>query len=177
MNNHPNHFPAVENLQRYLRQLSFGEPNIPALPIDGIFESQTEDALREFQRSRGFPVTGSADQETWERLYRDYRSSLAYNSPPRGISVFPLDPPGYVLTAGSVGFVVTAVQYMLRELHFNYSAFNDLPVTGIYDEATVNAVRTFQQGNQLPVDGNVGLLTWNAIADQYNALFSRTNQE
>lgn len=177
MNYHPNYAPAVENLQRYLRQLSFAEENIPTPPIDGIFESRTEEALREYQRSRGFPVTGSADQETWERLFADYRGSLASNSPPRGISVFPLDPSGYVLGTESVGFAVSALQHMLRELHFNYSALNDLPVTGIYDAPTVTAVRAFQSGNGLPVDGLVGLLTWNAIADQYNALFSRTNQE
>lgn len=164
-------------MQRYLRQLSYGEPSIPAPPIDGIFETQTEDALREFQRLRGIPVTGSADQNTWERLYNDYRGALAYNSPPRQISVFPLDPPGYVLTAGSGGFVVAAVQHMLRELHFNYTDLSNVEVTGIYDEQTVNAVRDFQQNNQLPVNGNVGLLTWNAIADQYNVLFARNNQE
>jgi len=39
------------------------------------------------------------------------------------------------------------------------------------------AVRIFQQGNRLLVDGNVGLQTWNAIADQYNALSSKTNIE
>lgn len=177
MNNHPNQAPAVENLQRYLRQLSYDEPEIPAPPIDGIFESQTEEALRQFQRLRGLPVTGSADQETWERLYNAYRSSLAYNSPPRQISAFPLDPIGYVITTGSAGFAVLALQQMLQELSYHYAALVGLPVTGIYDETTQNAVRIFQQGNRLPVDGNVGLQTWNAITDQYNALSSKTNIE
>ena len=177
MNNNPNHSPAVENLQRYLRQLSYGEPTIPPPPIDGIFETQTEDALREFQRLRNIPVTGSADQDTWERLYIDYRSSLAYNSPPRQISVFPLDPPGYVLTLGSGGFVVAAIQHMLRELSHSYSFLSVVNTTGIYDEQTANAVRLFQQQNRLPTDGNVGLLTWNAIADQYNTLFARYTLE
>ena len=177
MNDHPNKAPAVENLQRYLRQLSYDEADIPAPPIDGVFESQTEEALRQFQRLRGLPVTGSADQETWEQLYRAYRSSLAYNSPPRQIAAFPLDPFGYVIAANSIGFAVLALQQMLRELSYNYAALGELPVTGIYDENTQNAVRLFQANNRLPADGNVGLLTWNAIADQYNALFSKTNIE
>ncbi len=177
MTYHPNHTPAVENLQRYLRQLSYDEQTIPAPPIDGIFESQTEEALREFQRLRGIPSTGSADQETWELLYDAYRASLASNSPPRPILVFPPDPAGYVVTAGSVGFPVLAIQHMLRELSYNYFGLSNIELSGIYDEQTQNAVRTFQSGNRLPVDGNVGLVTWNAIADQYNALFSKTNIE
>ncbi len=177
MNNHPNFTPAVENLQRYLRQLSYDEPSIPIPPIDGIFESQTENALREFQRLRGFPITGSADRATWERLYADYRSALAFNSPPRQISVFPLDPFGYVIVPGSGGFVVAAIQYMLLELHHSYSDLQNVVITGIYDEQTVNAVRTFQRLNGLSEDGNVGLLTWNAIADQYNVLFARLGDE
>ena len=177
LNSHQNHAPAVENMQRYLRQLSYDEPTIPAPPIDGIFESRTENALREFQRLRGFPVTGSANRTTWDRLYADYRAALAFNSPPRQISVFPLEPTGYVMVSGSGGFAVAAVQHMLLELHHHYSELSDVIVTGIYDEQTVNAIRTFQKKSGLPVDGNVGLLTWNALADQYNILFSRTTDE
>ena len=82
MTNHQNYPAAVTNLQRYLRQLSYDEASIPPPPVDGIFEDATVAALREFQRLRGFPVTGQADQETWDRLYADYRASLAKNSPP-----------------------------------------------------------------------------------------------
>jgi len=71
MNDHPNQAPAVENLQRYLRQLSYDQPEIPAPPIDGIFESQTEEALRQFQRSRGLPVTGSADRAALVAAVKD----------------------------------------------------------------------------------------------------------
>ena len=177
MNEHQNFPPAVENMQRYLRQLSYDEPTIPPPPIDGIFETRTEDALREFQRLRGFPITGSADRNTWDRLYGDYRSSLAFNSPPRQISVFPLEPVGYVMVPGSGGFAVAAVQHMLLELHHSYKELESIIVTGIYDGQTENAVRTFQRLNNLPEDGNVGLLTWNSIADQYNVLFSRAGHE
>ena len=177
MSNHPNEPAAVAQLQRYLRQIAFDEEIFPAPPIDGIFASATEEALRAYQQSRGFPVTGNADQETWERLYADYRASLSRNSPPRTIAVFPLEPDGYVLTDGSIGFAVSAVQAMLRELQHARQELEAVQITGIYDPQTADAVRVFQGYSQLPIDGLVGLLTWNAIADQYNRLFTSARDE
>ena len=177
MNGHPNHAPATENLQRYLRQLSFVEKSIPAPPVDGIFEERTADALREFQRLRGFTVTGNADRETWEKLYADYRMSLAQNSPPRQISLFPFAPHGFAYETNSSGFPIAAIQYMLRELQRNYAEFADLPVTGIYDKKTADAVQLFQSRNRLEPHAKTDLLTWNTIADQYNTLAARIGNE
>lgn len=171
MTEHPNYSEAVRNLQRYLRQLSYWESEIPTPPIDGIFESRTEEALRAFQRTRGFPVTGQADFETWERLYADYRASLAAHSPPRQVSVFPSYPERYVITAGEQSFAVMTLQHMLSELRHSDQALEELETTGIYDEPTANAVRRFQSNNGIGDEGGVGLTTWNAIADQYNTLY------
>lgn len=177
MTNHPNHAAATQDLQRYLRQLSYGEPTIPPPPIDGIFDTRTTDALRRFQQLKGLAETGIADALTWELLYVDYRASLAANSPPRTVAVFPPDPLGYVLTVGSVGFPVTVLQYMLRELQHSYSELSDVAQTGIYDEQTANAVRVVQKGSFLPMTGVVDLLTWNSITDAYNTLFTRVSDE
>lgn len=177
MKDHPNYTDAVLNLQRYLRQLSYDERTLSPVPLDGVFASQTEAALREFQRLRGLPATGEADQPTWERLYADYRASLALNSPPRPIAVFPPEPLWYSLTPGTRGFVVSALQYMLLELHHNHIELANVTITGEYDRQTEDAVRLFQERNRLPVDGVVGLLTWNAIADRYNVLFARQGVE
>jgi peptidoglycan hydrolase-like protein with peptidoglycan-binding domain len=177
MTEHPNYNEAVANLQRYLRQLAYWEENIPQPPVDGIFESRTEEALREYQRLRGLPVTGSADFDTWERLYADYRASLAAHSPPRQASIFPIYPENYVITEGSTGFAVTALQYMLSELRHSYSYLEDLVISGIYDAQTARAVQRFQRENGISGEGGVGLATWNAITDQYNTLYRTVNEE
>ena len=177
MPEYANQTSAVRNLQRYLRRLSFGESTIPDPPIDGIFDSRTEQALREFQRLRGFPMTGHADRQTWERLYEDYRAAQALGAQPQRVALFPVTPDGYMLDPNTRGFVVTALQYMLRELGHNHKELSDLPITGIYDDATAKAVRLFQSRNNIPEDGLVGLLTWNALTDQYNLLFLRADRE
>ena len=172
---HPNQSDAVQNLQRYLRRLSFWESTIPDPPIDGIFESRTEAALREFQRLRGLSITGKADRETWDRLYNDYRGVLSAGAPPRQVAIFPADLPEYVAGPGSTGFAITVLQHMLLELHYNHKELADLTVTGIFDAPTEQAIRLFQSKYLLPVDGLVGLLTWNAITDRYNALFFKND--
>lgn len=167
--NHPNYSPAVANLQRYLRQLAYHTEGIGQVPVDGIFDSATRDALSDYQRTAGLPVTGTADRVTWERLYADYLESLALFSPPTPISLFAQTPPGGYLDLGAVGIDVAVLQYMLGELTLLY-AITPPQLTGQYDVATQNAVREMQGYLDLEQNGLVDILTWNAIADRFNAL-------
>ncbi|MBQ9760468.1 MAG: peptidoglycan-binding protein [Clostridia bacterium] len=168
---------AILNLQRYLRQLSYDEESIKAPPVDGIFETDTQNALRAFQKLKGLPVTGKADQETWELLYALYRASLAKNSQPRPIALFPRTPTDYELALGATGVLVMLLQYMLDELTHSYSDLGDFSVNGTFDEPTKAAVNAFQSHNVLRQTGAVDRDTWNQIADQYNSLFTRYQQE
>lgn len=177
MTEHQNYPIAVENLQRYLRQLSFGEEQIFTPPVDGIFEADTERSLRDFQRSRGIDETGRADRQTWELLYAAYRASLAEKTPPRAIDIFPRFPSTYRMRTGTRSFAVLVLQYMLGELHALYGNMADVTQSGVFDEATARAVREFQRANRLPQTGEVDLLTWNLLADQYNLLFTQENAE
>lgn len=166
---HPNYSPAVANLQRYLRQLAYSEPDIGQVPVDGIFDTATRDALQNYQRMAGLPVTGTADRTTWERLYADYLSSLARNAPPTPISLFPRNPIGGFLDVGAVGIDVAVLQYMLGELTLLYP-ITPPTVTGTYDATTAEDVRDMQGYLGLTQNGLVDILTWNAIANRFNAL-------
>ncbi len=177
MTEHPNYAPSVENLQRYLRQLSYGDERITSPPVDGVFASQTEQSLRDFQRSRGIAETGRANKDTWDLLYTAYRASLAENSPPRPMDVFPRTPPKYRLKQGVRSYVVTAVQYMLQELQVIYGGLGGVRASGEYDAATADAIRSFQAQNRLTVTGEVDLLTWNLLADQYNLIFGQIEDQ
>lgn len=172
MQEYQNGAPAVRNLQRYLRQLSYHDSNISSPPIDGIFEEDTARALREFQKAHGLPVTGVADRRTWELLYAAYRASLNRHTPPREVAVLPFLAEEILLVPESEGFSVTVLQHMLHELSESHSEWEDIEVNGKFDTATTNAVRAFQKKNAIPPSGNVDLFTWNSIADQYNLLFA-----
>ena len=161
---------ARRNLQKYLRQLAYFDENIPFVPLDGNSGSATADALRAYQARRGLPVTGIADQETWEALYEDYLISLEEEAPPSRFSPFPSELKGYALRVGDEGFAVAAVQHMLEEISV-FFPIKPVAVTGIYDEATRDAVSEVQARYLLPVTGEVDKLTWNALVRLYDSAY------
>ncbi len=57
---------AVKALQRLLRAMGYAIGN--KNPIDGSFGPKVEQAVRNFQREQGLPVTGWVEQATWEKL-------------------------------------------------------------------------------------------------------------
>lgn len=80
---------AVLNLQTYLRQISYDTPGMTQPPVNGSFGYATQRSLEEFQAAHGLPVTGMADQATWEALYDAYRASLTANGPRERMDIFP----------------------------------------------------------------------------------------
>ena len=156
---------AVTNLQRYLLQLSYFDDRIPPVPIDGIFDTATKDALMAFQRVAGLPATGRGDAATWDALYLAYLESLATSGRPEPIYLFPRFPETYSVGVGDEGLLIAAIRYLLRELMIDYGGeFEDIPLLGTYDTVTQGAVQKFQALRGLPVTGRVDRATWNALA-------------
>ena len=174
--NTPNNFErdAIFNIQTYLRHLSFHDERLASpggIPLDGIWDSATKNSLIEFQKSRGLPVTGSVDRATWELLKQEYDASVAQNSPPVSLALFPRYPSGFVIKQGDRGYLAFTVQHILRELErLYYFGGISLDTDGIYGEKTAALIKDFQKRNSIPVTGNVDRETWDAMAIQYNLL-------
>ncbi|MBQ9018850.1 MAG: peptidoglycan-binding protein [Bacilli bacterium] len=79
--------------------------------------------------------------------------------------------PGYVVSFGSAGNPVLAIQRDLRRIRKNYPAIPDIFNTvGIYDQETVDAVKKFQEIFSLPVTGSVDKATWYKIKYVYTSV-------
>lgn len=166
---------AVANLQKHLKQISHTDNDLPTVPVDGIYESQTKDAVMAFQEKYGLPVTGTVDRRTWDAIYNIYRESIEENSPPASISPFPRNSKEYSLGPGDKQFLVSLLQHMLSELSRSYKN-NEVPLTGVYDNETESAVKSFQQAHGLEQSGKVDKKTWNALANAYNRTTSDYTQ-
>ncbi len=157
----------VKLIQYYLNFLSFFNNRLPSIDADGIFGPATENPVKAFQSEYGLTADGIVGRDTWNRLQDAYFSTL--NSlPDEYRSYSSLLYPGYVITTGASGNVVTQLQTFLNVIAANNSAVPSVAVDGVYGNETKNAVIAVQKLSGLEQTGAVGALTWNAIVNLYN---------
>ncbi|MBR6726416.1 MAG: peptidoglycan-binding protein [Clostridia bacterium] len=159
---------AIENLQLYLREISYYDTNIPPTPIDGIYENATREAVKAFQREYGFTPNGIVDKRTWDRIYRVYKKYRAEYSSPVGIYPYPHMTPDFRVLEGEESDLVMMIQIMLNTIRLGFDDLGDFTVNGIHDSASVFAIKAVQRRSFLPQTGTVDAHTWNALASLYN---------
>ncbi len=158
---------AIINLQTYLRALSYIEDEINRIPIDGIFDSETERAVASFQRVSGLPETGIVDKATWDAIYAAYSELIKNTDRSPNVNFFPSSPAGYEAAVGDEHVFISLVQFLLRELSVVFDTFPEIEISGVFDDATQEAVKEFQRISSLPVSGRVDIRTWNLLARDF----------
>ncbi len=126
---------AVRELQIALQQTG----NDPG-PIDGVFGSQAEAAVKALQAERGIAVDGIVGPITW----RNIDEFAEFDEP--------------VLRKGSTGLPVRRAQS-----HLTAAGFDTGGVDGVFGPQTESGVRALQQATGVTVDGIVGPQTWQQI--------------
>ena len=168
---------SVRTKQVQLNRISRNYPSIPKIaPVDGVFGQETDDAVREFQRIFKLTADGIIGKATW------YRIAYLYNSVKRlseldseGISLdevaqqFPS-----LLSPGDTGDEVRMRQYYLQVVAAYYDTVPPLTTTGVYDDATYQAVMAFQRTFGLTPDGIMGQQTWNELYKAYRGILDST---
>lgn len=129
----------VRDMQYTLYELGYYQDT-----INGIYGESTYNAVKEFQMINGLTVDGVAGTATLNILF--------------SIAAKPAATPGKAeyttLMKGDEGEEVALLQSMLYELGYMTSGY-----TGVFDEETFGALKSFQQYNGLPVDGIAGSVT------------------
>lgn len=150
---------AIFNLQKYLRAISFADTRVSRPPLDGIFDTATEDAVRSFQSSRGMNANGLVDRATWDAIYEEYKAlALAEELP-----FFPTSPADYAARLGEESSFVSIIQILLRELSSVYDVFEAVEITGIFDTATEQAIKELQRASGLEITGELDRNTYRRL--------------
>lgn len=150
---------AIFNLQKYLRAISFADPRVTRPPLDGIFDSATTESVRSFQESRGLNANGIVDKAVWDAIYAEYKALELV----RELPFFPSSPENYAARLGEESAFVSIIQILLRELSAVYDGFDDLQISGIFDEATENAVKELQRASGLEITGALDKNTYRRL--------------
>ena len=155
----------IRSLQTMLRVLAEDDPGyLPVIP-DGIYGPETMSAVSSFQRNHGLSPTGITDQETWEAIVTEYEPALI-----RRDSAHPLYivlNPGQIIRKGEQHPNVYLIQAILAVLSDTYESIGRPESTGILDEATSDALASFQMLSGLPMTGQLDKITWRQLALQY----------
>lgn len=102
------------------------------------------------------------------RFYYGDNIELVTNAPVRGAE---RSYPGTPLRQGDTGANVVIIQASLNRIAQSYPAIPKInPLTGIFDQATENAVIAFQEIFGLTPDGVVGMVTWYQLVRLYVAV-------
>jgi len=126
---------AVRRLQRALRRT----PNL-GLTVNGIFDSPTETAVKDFQQGAGLVVDGIVGPLTWNAL--------------------PDGGPMPTLQEGSTGDVVRSLQTVLTNGAVGQWVTSPQGIDGDFGPHTRASVEAFQSWGGVTADGVVGDQTW-----------------
>ena len=152
---------GVATLQQYLLVLATFDNSLPSVAITGVFDPQTEAAVRAFQQQQGLAVDGLVGRQTWNALVTAYDRTIA-DLPPSLEGIEEIYP-GRFLTLGQEGANVRQLQTFLSQASQLRSFIPPVAVDGIFGEQTAAAVRAAQRWAGIPENGVVGPVTWDVI--------------
>ena len=155
----------VRSLQTMLRVIAAHHGDLPGVIPDGIYGQQTMQAVSAFQRKFGIPVTGVADQSTWELIVSEYKPARIHVTPaqPLQINLHP----NQVIGSGGAHHSIYLTQAMLLALSDSYGSIPQPPVSGTLDSGTAESITAFQRLSGLPITGTLDKITWKHLGLQF----------
>ncbi len=131
--------------------------------VDSVFGARTTKAVKAFQKSVGFSVTGIVDEATWTALAQPSFASrptiqIEKLPIPRQNQVVEIEK---ILAKGDKGSKVKTLQIRLEKMGFNPG-----PIDGVFGVKTTGAVKEFQKSQGMKADGIVNQKTWAAFSQK-----------
>ena len=122
-------------------------------------------AVSAFQRSAGLPVTGIANQETWDAVIKAYEPALIRVDKAAPIEI--IMNPGTVYRRGDNSANLYLLQAMLTFLSRYHTEIGAPGQSGVLDSPTAEALAAFQLLAGLPPTGELDKITWKYLVNQF----------
>ncbi len=167
-------------IQRDLRRIRKNYPAIPNISNTlGIYDKETEDAVKKFQEIFNLPITGIVDKGTWYKIKYIYTSvkklSDIYSEglEPSEVTFLYADELKY----GDTGIEVEYIHYFLDALSFLDPDIPRLKTNSIYTNNTMTMVKAFQKKYGLDVTGIFTYNDWNKLKKVYKGILTSFPKE
>ncbi|MBQ4324761.1 MAG: peptidoglycan-binding protein [Clostridia bacterium] len=165
--------PLVQRVQRRLNRISLNYPAIPKIyPADGVFESETEEAVKKFQEVFNLTPDGIVGNATWYRIQAIYNSVKRLsdlNSEGLSYGEIATQYPTQ-LQEGDTGVGVQVIQYFLAYVANFVGTVSTTAIDGSFGPATAASVRSFQRTYGLPETEVMDLTSYNTLYNVYLGL-------
>ena len=157
-------------IKRDLNRISQNYPAIPKITdLSGVYDRETEEAVRAFQKIFNLTVDGVVGKATWYKIRQVFSAVKRLSElTGEGLTISEVERK-YTeeMSLGSEGPDVESVQYYLAFLGYFYPQLPPIAITGFFNEETRDAVFTFQSVYGLPVTGVVDANTFYIIEREY----------
>jgi peptidoglycan hydrolase-like protein with peptidoglycan-binding domain len=160
---------AIMQIQRILRDLELLDIEFSSVPISGVYENETRDAVAEFQAKYGLEATGVVDFETWELLHKVYNATRFERNGIRKVQLVPKST-DFAIYPNQRDDIVYVIQYMLSQISIHYDGFDEIAYTGVYDAKTQSAIKEFQRKNLIDSNGIIDGAVLELLFDEYESV-------
>lgn len=157
----------IRSLQTMLRVLAEDDSRLPTVFPDGIYGPDTMHAVSSFQRQNNLQPTGITDKTTWDAIVTKYEPALIRVEKAEPVQIYLS--PGEIIKKGASSPYVYLLQSMLTQLSSNSSTIPSPGHSGVMDQSTVDALKSFQKMALLPETGEFDKITWKHLVLHFSA--------
>lgn len=169
----------VRIIQEQLNRIAINFPMLPLIAVNGVFDENTQETVREFQRLFILPISGTVDRATWYRISQIYTSVKRLGeltSEGQRASYNQQLYPGSPLRLYSRGSEVQEIQFYLQRIsRFNQSVEGP-KLDGIFGADTQRAVISFQNAYGLEPTGIIDKSDWETLVSVYNGTLDNVQE-
>lgn len=147
----------IREIQRYLLTIANDAQQIPRVAIDGIYGSETANAVGEFQKSQNVEVTNTVNEPTFNALLAEFTRINEKNA-----AQFPIKAAGEDAWQN-----IWLMQIMLLVIAQKFSNLPKITLNGVADAPTLAAIRIISRASGLN-DNSTEKQKNNAVILLYN---------
>lgn len=153
----------IASLQTFLRQIAYYYEDLPSVFPNGIFDEQTQTAVKAFQRKFGLSVTGTVDLETWNSVIAEY-FDIMQEITVTG-SVYPDS--WFIIEPYESSDHLIVMQAMMQGISEKYENIPDVEISGIQKDDSIEITKCFQHIFGFEETGIIDNFLWKNIETMY----------